>query len=181
MHRAVIIAALSVSLLAACGPGPAGVGGKAEAMRQCGPVSGAEYCDVRFGMDVEQAVEKFNEPLVRFAGDLTHDPGRCFEMYANGALEGVSFMVEGGKVGRIDVTIPGPATKDGFGVGSAEADIRAKLGDKVEQAPHKYEDGVIELSYPDRGGKVMFEVAAGKVRALRAGVAPMVDYVERCG
>lgn len=149
----------------------------------CGPVTAAGYCGVTFGMTPQEAKSAFPVALVRYSADveLLHDSSGCFEMFAAEPVQGVSFLAESDKVGRVDVMSPGPVTADGFGVGSPTDQIRAKYGAALQEGPNKYEPEIIELTVTDGEGKILFEIQDGKVRAWRAGLPPLIDYVERCG
>lgn len=149
----------------------------------CAPATGEGYCGVTFGMTPQQVKDVFPATLIRYSGDVDqlHDSDLCFEMLADAPVEGVSFLVENNQVGRVDVIAPGPVTSDGFGVGSTVDEIRATYGTSLLEGPNKYEPDIIELTVPQGAGKVLFEIQDGAVRAWRAGVPPLVDYVERCG
>lgn len=149
----------------------------------CAPATAEGYCGVTFGMTPQQAKLAFPAPLVRYSADveLLHDANQCFEMFAEEPVQGVSFLVENDSVGRVDVMSPGPVTADGFGVGDTAEAIRARYGAALEEGPNKYEPEITELTISQGAGKILFEIQDGKVRAWRAGVPPLVDYVERCG
>jgi hypothetical protein len=153
------------------------------ALAKCGPVTAEGYCGVTFGMAPAEAKTKFPVALEAYSGDTaaTPDPNACFELIAAEPVQGVTFLVEKAKVGRVDVLTEAPKTADGFGVGSSAEDIRAKFGAQVSEAPNKYESEVMELSVPQGATKFLFEIQDGKVRAWRAGTAPTIDYVEHCG
>jgi hypothetical protein len=153
------------------------------ALAKCGPVTAEGYCGVTFGMAPAAAKTKFPVALEVYSGDTsaTPDPNACFELFAAEPVQGVTFLVEGAKVGRVDVLSEAPKTADGFGVGSSADDIRAKFGSQVSEAPNKYEPEVTELSVSQGAAKFIFEIQDDKVRAWRAGVAPTIDYVEHCG
>ena len=69
-------------------------------------------------------------------------------MFAAEPVQGVSFLVEMNKVGRVDVLSEAARTTDGFGVGTAAADIKAKFGAGVTEQPNKYEPEITELIPP---------------------------------
>jgi hypothetical protein len=152
------------------------------ALSSCGPVTAEGYCGVTFGMTPDAAKGKFPVKLETYAGQAVNDdPNQCFELFAAEPVQGVSFLVEGAKVGRIDVISEGPKTADGFGVGTEGEAIRAKFGAAVMEQPNKYEPEITELLLPQGPAKFVFELQDGKVRAWRVGVAPTIDYVEHCG
>ncbi len=198
-YRMTVLAMLALAPLAACGApesrstpaAPAAVLEPAEEaaptlnaeLAACAPASGESYCGVRFGMTPQEAKQVFPVALVRYSADveLLHDSSLCFEMFAAEPVQGVSFLVENDQVGRVDVMSPGPVTADGFGVGATAEALRAKYGAALEEGPNKYEPEVIELTVSQGEGKILFEIQDGRTRAWRAGVPPLVDYVERCG
>jgi hypothetical protein len=153
------------------------------ALASCGPVTAQGYCGVTFGMAPDAAKTKFPVKLQNYSGDTAAqpDPNACFELFPAEPVQGVTFLVEMAKVGRVDVISEAPKTADGFGVGSAADDIKAKFGAAIVETPNKYEAEVKELSVADGPAKFIFEIQDGKVRAWRAGVLPTIDYVEHCG
>ncbi len=150
------------------------------ALASCGAVTVHGYCGVTFGMTPAQAKETFPVGLEMYSGADPSDPNRCYELFATAPVQGVSFLVEMNKVGRIDVMSEGARTADGFGVGTAAADIKAKFGAMVAEQPNKYEAEISELVLSESGAKFIFEIQDGAVRAWRAGVMPTIDYVEHC-
>lgn len=156
---------------------------EAAALSACAPASATGYCGVTWGMTPAEARAKFPVKLEDYSGDTSAkpDPNLCFEMFAGEPVQGVSFLVENAKVGRVDVISEGPKTADGFGVGTQAAAIRAKYGAQLSEAPNKYEPEVIELSVMQGAAKFVFEIQDDAVRAFRAGLPPTIDYVEHCG
>jgi hypothetical protein len=153
------------------------------ALANCGPVTAQGYCGITFGMAPDVARQKFPVPLQNYSGDtgVATDPNACFELFPEPPVQGVTFLVEMARVGRVDVMSEAPKTADGFGVGTAADAIKAKFGAAVTEVPNKYEPEVKELSVNDGATKYIFEIQDGKVRAWRAGVLPTIDYVEHCG
>lgn len=198
-----VIVSLSALALAACGaPEPAETPREATpaaaepepldpnapaaeqaALASCGPVSAAGYCGVAFGMPPDIAAAKFPVALQKYSGDASAqpDPNACFELFPTEPVQGVTFLVEMAKIGRVDIMSEAPRTADGFGVSTSADDIKARFGAALAEAPNKYEPEVKELSVTDGGTKYVFEIQDGKVRAWRAGVLPTIDYVEHCG
>lgn len=155
---------------------------QAKTLSACGPVSADGFCRVTFGMTVDEVRKAWPGKLENLAGDDPQtDPNGCYEIFGNEPIEGVSFLVEHGKVGRVDFLNEGPKTADGFGVGSAGVAIQEKYGAALNEQPDKYEPEVTLMSLEQGAAKFVFEVESGKVRAWRAGLAPSVDYAEKCG
>ncbi len=192
-----------VLALSACGPSPEPVSAPAErvsvepapldpeapaaeqaALASCGAVTAQGYCGVTFGMHPKQAGAKFPGGLERYDGadpSGQTDPNHCFEMFGIEPVQGVSFLIEGQKVGRVDFLTEAARTVDGFGVGTAATAIRDRFGAAARDAPNKYEQEVTDLTVTDGAAKYVFEIQDGKVRGWRAGVAPTIDYTEHCG
>lgn len=154
------------------------------ALASCGPVTAQGYCGVTFGMAPNQASAKFPGGLESYDGadpSGQSDPSHCFEMFGIEPVQGVSFLIEGQKVGRVDLLTEAAKTADGFGVGTEALAIRNKFGAAAMDAPNKYEPEVTDLTVTDGPAKYVFEIQDGKVRGWRAGVAPTIDYTEHCG
>lgn len=189
--------------LSACGPSPEPVSEPAErvsvepapldpeapaaeqaALASCGAVTAQGYCGVTFGMNAQQANAKFPGGLESYDGadpGGQTDPNHCFEMFGIEPVQGVSFLIEGQKVGRVDFLTEAARTVDGFGVGTAATAIHDRFGAAAMDAPNKYEQEVTDLTVMDGAAKYVFEIQDGKVRGWRAGVAPTIDYTEHCG
>jgi hypothetical protein len=150
------------------------------ALASCGAVTAQGYCGVTFGMPPAEARTKFPIGLEMYSSGDPNDPNRCFEMFAVAPVQGVSFLAEMNKVGRLDVLSEGARTADGFGVGTTAEDIKAKFGAAISEQPNKYEAEISELVISEAGAKFIFEIQEGHVRAWRAGVIPTIDYVEHC-
>ena len=197
---AILLFGLAVS---ACGPAPAPEGAPEEtasaepapldpgapaaeraALANCAPVTANGYCGVTFGMTPDEARTKFPVGLDSYDGadpGTQGDPNHCFEIFGVEPVQGVSFMVEGGRIGRVDFLTEAAKTADGFGIGTDAQAIRARFGAEAMDAPNKYEPEVTDLTITQGAAKFVFEVQDGSVRGWRAGVAPTIDYTEHCG
>lgn len=154
------------------------------ALAVCSPVTAAGYCGIAFGASPADAIAKFPVKLEAYdgvEGTGQADPNRCYELFAAEPVQGVSFMIENQKVGRVDFLTGGAKTADGFGVGSTAVEIKARFGAAAQDLPNKYEPEVTDLTVTQGAAKFVFEIQDGKVRGWRAGVAPTVDYTEHCG
>jgi hypothetical protein len=112
----------------------------------------------------------------------------CRYWHPSDAPRGVGFMVEGGRLVRVDVDSGGVLSEKNIGVGSREAEVRAAYGSALTIQPHKYQWGAgwRYLIYRPRAGgdslrALVFESDGQRVRTIRAGLEPQVEYVERCG
>jgi hypothetical protein len=140
------------------------------------------YGDMRFGMSVEQTRQAWG-------GELKGKPSAdstCYYLlpiWASNARE-FGFMVEDGKFARVDVGGEKEVAPGGGKRGMSADEIRRLYPGKVEEQPHKYEQGgkYLRVADPAGGaGVLVFETGAdGKVGHWRIGVSPQVDYVEGC-
>jgi hypothetical protein len=154
-----------------------------DALARCGDVSAEGYCGVRFGMPAEEARKVFPVEFagseVRAGADVSED--RCYELFAVPPVTGVSFLVEGGKVGRIDVLTEAVRTSEGFGVGTQALAIRTHYGDGLYVETNALEPYIIDLTATVGDTKYVFEIQDGLVRSWRAGIEPTIAYVAHCG
>lgn len=154
------------------------------ALASCGAVTTQGYCGVAFGMTPDAARAAFPVMLDIYSGGdpaSQNDVNRCYEMFATAPVQGVSFLVEMNKVGRIDVLSESAKTADGFGVGTPAEDIKTKFGAAAVEQPNKYEPEIVDLVVTDGETKFIYEIQDGRVRGWRAGILPTIDYVEHCG
>jgi len=97
----------------------------------------------------------------------------------------VAFMVEKGRISRIDVTNSSTiATTAGARIGDTEERIRSLYPGRVISQPHKYTDGrylVVTPANPaDSAFRIVFETDGTRVLRYRSGIRPAVEYVEGC-
>jgi hypothetical protein len=133
------------------------------------------------GMNLDDAVNM---------GLLNENPtmnARCdfvFPAVGAGIPEGVSVMVVGGKVARIDVDTGSVTTEDGARIGDTEDRIKSLYGDEVQLEPHKFIEGghyMTVLGDSASAGKALvFETDGKRVTMFRGGRLPEVKWVEGC-
>lgn len=96
----------------------------------------------------------------------------------------VFFMVVGGQLVRVDVRDSAVATSAGARIGHSEAMIGRLYGaDRVMSTPHAYTDGHYLTVAPAGAGddhRLVFETDGRAVTEYRAGLLPMVGWVEGC-
>jgi hypothetical protein len=131
------------------------------------------------GMSVEEARRAFG---LNLEGE---DPGEgCAYAFLTDGPAGVSFMVEGGRVVRVDVDSSLIATDRGVRVGDSEASVRQKYGEHIEVRSHPYsgpEWHYLEVRSPrDTAFAIIFETDGWRVRSFRVGLWAQVQYVEGC-
>ena len=141
---------------------------------------------VRIGMTPKQAEAALH---ARLAPMQDFESAECWvTSRADGADPGIAYMVEDGRITRIDVWQPGDGppstirTAAGIGLGSSEAEIAAAYGPgRVEPHPYLEEGGhLVIVEGRRKGSALVFETAGGHVTGFRAGRHPAVDYSEGC-
>jgi hypothetical protein len=159
---------------AAAAAPPAASASWSVALRAAGPVS--------YGATLAEARRATGDPLAGAA-----EGEGCAYVAPGDAPPGMRFMVENGRIVRVDVDSAGVATDRGAEVGMREADVRRLHRDSVAVRPHKYVEGaryliVVPRAAADSSRRIVFETdASGRVVRYRAGVLPAVEYVEGCG
>jgi hypothetical protein len=141
---------------------------------------------VRIGMTVPQAESALH---ARLAPMPDFESAECWmTRRADGLDPGVAYMVEQGRITRIDVwrpqagARPAVRTAAGIGIGSAEAEIAAAYGQgAVQPDPYLGDRGHRVTVEGETGGRALvFETVDGLVVGFRAGRHPAVDYSEGC-
>src|SRR5579864_3007588 len=115
--------------------------------------------------------EKFSMPSEK------SDQG-CFYVSPRGRRH-ISFMIEDGRLVRVDVDAPGISTSSGIQVGDSEAHAREVYGSKIEVTDHKYIDTGHYLTARSADGRygVRFETDKGKITMFYAGTYDAIQYV----
>ena len=132
---------------------------------------------VKIGMSLNQLRAVLNEKLV---GEESGTEG-CYYVHARGH-DHISFMIEDGKVSRIDIEAPGFATLTGVQVGNSESRLRQVYGTKLKVTEHKYIDTGHYFTVQSQNGRygVRFETDKGKILRFYAGRYESIQYVEGC-
>lgn len=148
-----------------------------------GTITHAGFGPAAFGASEEQVRMAWGRDLE----GAPDEPGGCYVLApaprGDGPLR-FGFLMEGGKLARIDVAQPGVVAPGGGKVGMSTGQILARYP-AARSMPHKYVEGARTLRVADPGGgasALVFETAAdGTITAWRIGVPPQIDYVEGCG
>ncbi len=119
-------------------------------------------------------------------GDTLGDPtptDKCLYLVPATVPVGLRFMVENGRVVRVDVDSAGIRTEAGGEVGMSETELHARYPSGFEVRPHKYDTASRYLIYrepADSSLRLVFETDGQRVVRYRAGAMPPVEYVEGC-
>jgi hypothetical protein len=132
---------------------------------------------VRVGMTEEEARRAAAEDLA----DANRFTGECY-LLALPRDPGVVFMIERGRVTRIEITDAHHRTLSGVRVGDTESDAQAAYGNQLEVTPHKYERNwhYLTLRSRDRRYALVMETDGKRITRMRTGIVPSVEYVEGC-
>jgi hypothetical protein len=151
-------------------------------MPAAGAISYAGFGPAHWGASEEQVRQAWGKDME----GTPPEPNGCFYLFPEPRSDAgyrFAFMVEGGKLGRIDVRTPDIAAPGGGKVGMGKDEIRRLYPGLAEQRD-KYDENARNLrgTDPEGGtGVIVFDVDAhDKVTQWRVGVPPQVDYVEGC-
>jgi hypothetical protein len=105
----------------------------------------------------------------------------CDYLYPVRGFEGLSLMVQNGRVTRAQIRSAAFATRSGARVGDRTARLRQLYGNRLDIVPHKYDPtGFYYFVWEQRRRYgVKFEIAADTVSAIYAGDAS-IELVEGC-
>lgn len=143
-------------------------------------VSADRYGPVRIGATLDETRDKLGALLVQ-RDSLAPE---CDYLAVGPDGPEVLFMIVAGRLARIDVRDSAVATAAGARIGHSEAMIGRIYGaDRVMSTPHAYTDGHYLTVAPAGAGddhRLVFETDGRAVTEYRAGVLPMVGWVEGC-
>jgi len=132
---------------------------------------------VKIGMTLAQLTSTLHQKL---AESESGSEG-CFYVHAANHPH-LAFMIEDGKLSRVDVDAPGITTSAGIQIGDSEARAQRIYGSKLKMTQHKYIDTghyLTALSVDGRYG-VRFETDKGKITEFYVGTYEAIQYVEGC-
>jgi hypothetical protein len=108
----------------------------------------------------------------------------CDYVQLPGLPPGVSLMVFGDTIVRIDIDTTGVITREGVGVGSAESALLSQYRGRVRVEPHPYSGPewhyVVVTPSGDSTFRMTFETDGKVVRTYRVGLRRAVDLIEGC-
>jgi hypothetical protein len=133
---------------------------------------------VKIGMSLSQLNTALQE---KFAMPKARDDQGCF-VVTSSRQPHVSFMLEDGKVTRIDVDSGGIPTDKGIQVGNSEKEVLKVYGTVVKIEPHAYtvDESGHYLTIRNGNLGLRFETSKGKIDSFYAGQFASVQYIEGC-
>lgn len=148
------------------------------AARERIPITSSGWGAVRIGMTAAEAKAAMGGDLKLAEGDAESD---CYYLGPSREPSPV-FMVESGRVVRVETWGRELATPSGVRVGDSEARVRRIYRGRYTVDGHQYvDDGhYFVIRTADRARAVVVETYDGKVQSIRGGEFPAVMYVEGC-
>lgn len=133
----------------------------------------------KVGMSLSQLNAALHE---KFMMPKDKDERQCF--YADSSKHpGISFMIEKGRLTRVDISDHDVQSAKGIRIGDSEAHTMAVYGHKLDIEPNAYtgpEDHVLTYSTADKKHGIRFIIDNGKVRIIYAGSSDSISYIEGC-
>jgi hypothetical protein len=139
---------------------------------------------IRIGMTVVEATKAVGLPA-RTDGDVASQG--CFYYKFQGGVPGLSMMVVGDRIVRIDIGQDSKiTTRSGAGIGSTEDQIKEMYPGQIKVTRHPYVKGghyltFVPKSAADSKYRIIFETdRKDKVTEFRVGQIPEVEAIEGC-
>ena len=160
---------------------------------------------IRVGMTVEEASQAAGTQLVALDGKAPYINESCSYVKLPDGPNGLEFMLNDNRIVRVDLSsqitkeinnrpqlvditqeIRTISTLRGARIGDTEAQIKSLYAGQLEITDHKYIPGghfmtVTSKAAEDRNYRLIFETDGNRVKYIRAGQLPEIDWVERCG
>ena len=139
----------------------------------------AGWGPVRVGMTLEEATAATAVPLVP-AEDIPASDDCHYRSVAS--APGLFFMIEAGRVVRVDTRDSRYATPSGIRVGDSEGAARRVYARRAIIRSHPYSDTGHYLLVPTPDGTlaILIETDDRKVVGIRGGKRTAVEYIEGC-
>lgn len=137
------------------------------------------------GMGPLVAGMTMEEARAALGSDLTEPAdSECAFVTSEDGPAAMRIMIVDGRVARVEVHDTTVATAAGARVGDSEARVESLYAGRVVVTPHKYTEGhyltVMPAAPADSQFRLVFETDSGRVTSFRAGLLPMVEWVEGC-
>jgi hypothetical protein len=135
---------------------------------------------IRVGMTIQEAEASARTRLLSQGGSLEN----CWYVKPLRGPRDISFMVIDGQIARVDIYGNSLITTvSGARIGDSEDRIKSLYAVRV--TPHEYVRGGHYLTFvpkdtPDQQYRMVFETDGKRVKLIRAGRLPEVEYVEGC-
>ena len=153
---------------------PLGLSGQADT-----PITFVGIGAVQVGMKPGEASRHLGEALLPKEGRLVNEG--CYHLHP-ASQPTLEFMVEGGRIVRVETADKRYRTWSGVRVGDTEEAARAKYGSRCEVMGHKYDPAghYLVVRSTDKALALVLETDGKTVTYIRAGRLPAAEYVEGC-
>jgi hypothetical protein len=133
---------------------------------------------VKVGMTLSQVNSVLHES---YKVPADKDEQGCF-MVDSTKHPDTGFMIEDGRVTRVDVDGRSTPTEEGIRVGDLESKVKLMYGPKVEVEPNNYDPQERYLTVRSIDGRygIRFETDKGRISHFYAGRIASISYVEGC-
>lgn len=140
------------------------------------------FGEIKIGMTVEEASKVSGQTFVTLEGVRPQLGRGCNYIKPENAPEGLTLMVIGRTITRMDITENTILTQAGVKVGDREKKIKS-LYPNIKVSPAKYDPKGAYLTHDSGDGDyaIVFETDGQQVTRFRAGRKPEVEWVEGCG
>ena len=137
------------------------------------------YGPIRAGMTPAEAARLMGTRL-KTLEDRPLDSS-CDHLYAEKGFEGVSLMVQNGKITRLELSSSSVQTLSGIKIGDSTTRLKQVFGTRLEIEQHKYDDDGFYYFVWEQSKRhgVKFEIGGGRVTEIYAG-DESIQYVEGC-
>ena len=145
-----------------------------------GPITFFGFGPIRVGATVAAASKSAGEPLHE-ANDKPSGGDTCHHVRL-ASTPSILFMVEEGRITRVETDDPSFQTASGARMGDSEERVKAIYGRRLEIEEHKYDENGHNLIVrsQDRRYALVMETDGKQVVYIRAGLVPSAEYVEGC-
>jgi hypothetical protein len=135
---------------------------------------------VRVGSSLADASHAAGEQLVE-ANDKPSGTEGCYHVRLKSSPT-LLFMVEDGRITRVETADPRFRTHSGVRVGDSESEARRVYGRRLKVTEHKYDESghYMIVRSADRRYALVMETNGKEVVYIRAGLEPAAEYIEGC-
>lgn len=134
---------------------------------------------VTFGLTVKQAEDASGHDMLACA-----PVSECYRVTADGAPQGISFVVDEGTIERVDIVGESPITTlSGAGIGTTDEELVDLFGEQLERVDlgAGREDVIfVPSDENDQEFRVVFTTSDGVVETMRSGRVPLVLEADPC-
>ena len=133
---------------------------------------------VKIGMTLSQLNSALQES---FKVPTDKDEQGCFFVNSTKHSDTL-FMIEHGRVSRVDIGRRGTSTEDGIRVGDPESKVKHVYGAKLKVKPNAYdpEERYLTVRSVDGRNGIRFETHKGSIARFYAGRIASISYIEGC-